>query len=160
MLLLMCRKYIGMNAASKATGNVKIGMSAERKWNRKMIVTKLTITHSASKSRCSVRMDSLIRPDRSYPAWISTPEGRLGAISATLALIPLITFRAFSPVRITIMPPTASPSPCHSATPSRISGPKVTVPRSRNKTGVPFLELTDTSSRSFREVRYPRPLTM
>src|ERR1700738_5361314 len=37
------------------------------------------------------------------------------------------------------MPPTASPSPFHSATPRRISGPNHTVPRSRIRTGVPFL---------------------
>ena len=33
------------------------------------------------------------------------------------------------PSRITTMPPTVSPSPCHSATPSRMSGPNVTVPK-------------------------------
>ena len=50
------------------------------------------------------------------------------------------------PSRITTIPPTVSPSPCHSATPSRMSGPNVTVPKSRTSTGVPFLVATGTVS--------------
>ena len=45
------------------------------------------------------------------------------------------------------------PSPFHSATPSRMSGPKLTVPKSRNRTGVPFLLPTATDSRSLRDFR-------
>src|SRR5262249_13039913 len=41
MLLLMCRKYIGMNAARSATGKVRMGMSADLKWKRNAMVTKL-----------------------------------------------------------------------------------------------------------------------
>ena len=46
-----------------------------------------------------------------------------------------------------------SPSPFHSATPSRMSGPKATLPRSRSKTGVPFLLPTAIDSRSSRDFR-------
>ncbi len=71
-----------------------------------------------------------------------------------------MTFKAFMPSRITTMPATVSPSPCHSAAPSRISGPKVTVPRSRIFTEVPFFVAKGTVSRSLRERRYPRPRIM
>src|SRR5262249_38569346 len=71
LLLRMCRKYIGMNAARSATGKVRMGMSADLKWKRNAMVTKLTTTHSSSKSRWRVLMDSLISPERSYPACTS-----------------------------------------------------------------------------------------
>src|SRR5439155_25124306 len=58
------------------------------------------------------------------------------------------------------MPPTVSPSPFHSATPSHMSGPKETVPRSLMSTGVPFLAITGTFLRSSSDLRYPSPRIM
>src|SRR2546430_11810767 len=49
------------------------------------------------------------------------------------------------------LPPTVSPCPFLSATPSRMSGPKATVPTSRTRTGTPFLLATGTVSRSLKE---------
>src|SRR5450759_2946333 len=54
MFALTCRKYMGMKDARTAMGRVRIGMSAERKWNKKTIVTKLTMMASSRRSRCSV----------------------------------------------------------------------------------------------------------
>src|SRR6266566_1156551 len=51
----------------------------------------------------------------------STPGGNDGLISASFFFTPLMTFKAFIPSRMTTMPATVSPSPCHSAAPSRIS---------------------------------------
>ncbi len=54
MLELTRRKYMGMNAARTAMGSVRIGTSAERKWKRKMMLTKLTMSASAKRSRLRV----------------------------------------------------------------------------------------------------------
>src|SRR5713101_5829618 len=90
----------------------------------------------------------------------STPGGSEGLISVSFFLTPSMTVRAFIPSRMTTMPATVSPSPCHSATPSRMSGPKLTVPRSRTRMGVPFFVATGTVSKSFKERKYPRPRIM
>ena len=65
MLELTFRKYMGMNAAKTAMGRVRMGIRAERKWNKKAMVTKLTMIASSMRSRCSVLMDACINPERS-----------------------------------------------------------------------------------------------
>ncbi|MBS1111681.1 MAG: hypothetical protein H6Q88_3673, partial [Anaeromyxobacteraceae bacterium] len=67
----------------------------------------------------------------------STPSGSEGPISASLAFTRSITLRAFSPWRITTIPPTTSPCPSMSATPRRISGPSATLATSFTWMGVP-----------------------
>ena len=56
---------MGMNAASTAMGRVRMGTSAERKWNRKTMLTKLTMMASTIRSRFSVWIDWLISQERS-----------------------------------------------------------------------------------------------
>ena len=54
-----------MNDASTATGSARIGISADRKWNRKMMMT-IDTTIDSSMSVCrSVLIDSPISQDRS-----------------------------------------------------------------------------------------------
>ncbi len=48
-----------------------------------------------------------------------------------------MTFSAFSPCRMTTMPPTASPVPSRSATPRRGSGPRPTDATSDSRIGTP-----------------------
>ncbi len=67
----------------------------------------------------------------------STPFGSEGFSSSSFALTRSMTLSAFSPGRITTMPPTTSPSPSRSAMPRRISGPSATVATSFTSTGVP-----------------------
>ena len=70
----------------------------------------------------------------------------------------LITLRAFSPCRMTTMPPTVSPRPSRSETPRRISGPISTRPTSRSSTGVPPAPtFTTICSKSATAPRVPRP---
>ena len=68
-----------------------------------------------------------------------TPFGMDGSISLSLALTRSMTVSAFSPNRMTTMPPTTSPWPLSSPNPRRMSGPSRTVATSRNKIGVPFV---------------------
>ena len=88
---------MGINAPSTAMGNVRMGTRAERKWNRKAMLTKLTMMASAMRSRFNVCIDSLISQERSYPVTISTPAGSEGAISLNFAFTPSITLRALRP---------------------------------------------------------------
>ena len=53
---------MGMNAASTAIGSVMIGTNAERRWNRKAMLTKLTMMASSIRSRFRVLIDSSIKP--------------------------------------------------------------------------------------------------
>ncbi len=69
-------------------GNARIAIKAERKCNRNMITTTLTMTASSIKSRWSVVIESRIKPERSYPGMISMPAGRDGAISRQLPFHP------------------------------------------------------------------------
>jgi len=47
-----------MNEAMTAIGSVRIGMNAERKWNRKTTITTLTMMASSIRSRFRVLMDA------------------------------------------------------------------------------------------------------
>ncbi len=73
-----------------------------------------------------------------------TPFGSDGSISRSRSRTRRITSRAFSPWRITTIPPTVSPRPSRSETPRRISGPRATWPTSRSSTGVPFSSVLST----------------
>src|SRR5881394_3690239 len=55
-----------------------------------------------------------------------TPAGRDDLISSIFFLTPSMTLSAFSPYRITTIPPTVSPLPSSSAIPRRISPPRCT----------------------------------
>ena len=101
-----------------------------------MMTIETTIASSISVWR-SVLIDSPISHERSYVGTIFTPAGIECWTSWSLALTPSITFRAFSPKRMTMMPPTASPFPSSSATPRRMSGPRRTCATSRTRIGVP-----------------------
>ena len=90
----------------------------------------------------------------------STPGGREGFSSTSLALSRSMTDSAFSPCRMTTMPPTTSPRPSRSATPRRISGPSVTWATSFTVIGVPFSVRRTRDSRSRVDFTYPRPRTM
>ncbi len=91
----------------------------------------------------SVSTERLIRSDRSYVVTIFTPGGSDGSISFSRAFTRSMTSSAFSPLRITTMPPTASPLPSRSVMPRRISGPSDTRPMSPTVSGVPFLVRLD-----------------
>jgi hypothetical protein len=68
-----------------------------------------------------------------------------------LAFTRAMVSRAFSPLRMTITPPTASPSPSSSPMPRRISGPIRTSATSPISTGVPSGEtMSGMRSRSSR----------
>ena len=78
----------------------------------------------------------------------STPFGSDGFSSSSFAFTRSMTLRAFSPWRITMMPPTTSPWPSRSATPRRISGPSATCATSFTVMGVPPSLLRTSCSRS------------
>ena len=78
----------------------------------------------------------------------STPSGRDGPSSASLVFTRSMTLRAFSPWRITTIPPTTSPWPSRSATPRRISGPSATLATSFTWMGVPPSDFSTSFSRS------------
>ena len=112
-------------------------------------MTALTINSSAHRDPFRFAMAFRIRSDRSYVVTTSTPSGRDLFISDRRALTRSMTFRAFSPCRMTTIPPTASPFPFRSATPRRICGPSATVATSRRSTGTPrSFDATTTFSRS------------
>ena len=84
----------------------------------------------------------------SYTGTILTPSGRPGSSSLIFFLMALMTFRAFSPERIMMMPLTTSPVPFCSTMPLLSSGPSIIRATSFNKTGEPFAEKTTVFSRS------------
>ncbi len=85
---------------------VKIGTSADGMCQRKSRITSATMIISTVSSCLSVWMARVIRSERSYVVTTSTPEGIEGSRSLSLALTRSMTLRAFSPWRITTMPPT------------------------------------------------------
>ncbi len=93
---------------------------------------------------------------------IFIPLGSVGPMSVILCLTRSITFCASSPKRMMTTPPTTSPWPSSSATPRRMSGPKVTVARSFTSTGVPVCEfdMTTMLPMSSSDLMYPRPRTI
>ena len=51
-----------MKETRTAIGRVRMAISAERKWNRKTMMTRLTMMASSSRSRCKRLMESLNQP--------------------------------------------------------------------------------------------------
>ncbi len=145
---------ITMNAISTPSGSVTIATNPERRWNRKARQTTATTTNSSTSLSRRWAIERSIRPERSYVSTISTPFGRLALSEASLALTAWMVSSAFLPDRITITPPTTSPSPSRSAIPRRISGPIWTYATSLSMTGVPDslvrIGMTRKSSSVFR----------
>ena len=56
---------MGMKEITSAMGKVRIGISAERKWNRNTIMTRETMIASSIRLCFKVLIDSLISPPRS-----------------------------------------------------------------------------------------------
>ena len=127
-----------MNARTTEIGIVTIGTIALGTCHRKTRITIETTTISSISFDRSVSTERLIRSDRSYVVTIFRPAGSDGSISFNRAFTRSMTSRAFSPLRITTMPPTASPFPSRSEMPLRISGPSDTRPMSPMVSGVPF----------------------
>ena len=144
-------KYIGMKERMIVIGMVIMGTRAEGMCQRKIMITMLTIMSSSINVLLRVSIDRSIKSARSYVVTISTPGGSEGLNSSSFARTRSMTFSAFSPKRMMTMPPTTSPSPFRSATPLLISGPRVTIPRSFTKMGVPLLDLTPTTMFSISE---------
>ncbi len=139
-MMLMSRPIAlnGMNARITEIGIVTMGTIALGTCQRKTRMTSETTTISSISFDRSVSTERLIRSDRSYVVTIFTPGGSDGSISFSRAFTRSITSSAFSPLRITTMPPTASPFPSRSVIPRRISGPSDTRPMSATVSGVPF----------------------
>ena len=92
---------------------------------------------------------------------MTIPSGRDASTSASFAFTRSMVARAFSPKRMTTIPPTTSPRPSRSATPRRTSGAVRTVATSRTRTGTPWSdERTTTSPMSSMPCRYPSPRIM
>ena len=125
------------NARRMPTGSVRIATSAELPCIRNRTQTSATMMLSSSSFSRSVAMARSIRSLRSYTGVMTTPGGNPLRTCASLAFTRSIVVSAFSPKRITTMPPTASPRPSRSAMPRRTAGPIVTRPNSATRTGVP-----------------------
>ena len=98
---------------------------------------------------------------RSYATSSSTPSGSPGAISSSRALTSRITRRVSAPGRTTTIPPTVSPSPFHSASPRRPSGPRLTLATSSSRIGVPSGPTPSPMRRmSSTDRMYPSPRIM
>ena len=137
MSALTPRMRIAMNASRIPTGSVRIATSAERAWKRKARHTRATIKLSSSSFPLRLAIARSMSVLRSYTGVMTTPGGSPGAISASRAFTRAIVVSAFSPKRITTIPPTASPRPSSSATPRRTAGPTETRPSSATRIGVP-----------------------
>ena len=142
-----------------ATGKVSITMRAEGRWKRNIAQTMMTIMLSSMSFSFKVATALSMRSDLSYVVTISTPSGRAGFISSILFFTRWMTSYMFSPNLTTTTPPMTSPSPLSSATPRLISGPSVTYPTSRTRTGVPFSYFRTIFSMSVTLLMYPLPLT-
>ena len=126
MLMFRPSALNGMKARRMETGIVTTGTTAEGTCHRN---TKMTIeTTMTSSVSLSFRVPTArsMRSERSYVVTTLTPGGSDGSISFSFSLTRSITASAFSPLRITTMPPTTSPFPSRSVTPRRISGPRET----------------------------------
>ncbi len=136
-LALMPCCCITMKAASTPSGSETMATSALRRWNRNAKQISATTANSSSslvERFCTARS---IRPERSYTGTISTPAGSPRCNSANRALTAAMVCSAFLPERITITPPTDSPSPSSSPMPRRISGPSWMRATSPSRTETP-----------------------
>ena len=97
--------------------------SDERRWNRNARHTSATTINSSTSVPLRLETARPMSAERSYVVTISTPSGRLRLRFSSFARTALMVESAFSPWRMTTMPPATSPSPLSSAMPRRISGP-------------------------------------
>jgi hypothetical protein len=85
-----------------------------------------------------------------------TPAGRVFCTSASRSLTRWVTTRLFSPISISAVPTTTSPSPLAVAAPRRSRGANDTAPRLPTVMGVPLLlAATTTLATSSRLVTSP-----
>ena len=120
---LMSKMYIKINEIKTAIG-ISISILTTLLQCRRNIATIIDTTIAASINALSrVAIASPINVLLSYEAIISTPGGSPVEISFIFSFTRSITFCAFSSVRITIIPPTTSPSPFFSSAPRRMSLP-------------------------------------
>ena len=152
-----------MNEARTAIGSARIGISADGKWNRKMMMTSEHDDRFLDERARSVRFDRVNQPrpivGRHDPharrhRGLHLREFGLDARRSRCS--------AFSPKRMTTMPPTTSPLPSRSATPRRISGPRRTCATSRTRIGVPPVVASERRRSRCRRWTSdsPRPRTM
>ena len=143
-----------MNDARTAMGRVRIGISAERKWKRKMMMTKLTMMASSIRSRCSVSMDCVDQPGA------VVRRNDLHARRQRRANLRQLLLHAVDDIQRVhavahhhdAADGFAFALPIGDAA-RACPGRSVTVPRSRTSTGVPFLVATGTFSRSLSDMR-------
>ena len=106
----------------------------------------LTTIASSTSVLFNVWIDAMIMSLLSYAVLISMPGGRPGVISTIFCFTRSMTAFAFSPYRMTTIPPTTCPFPSFSMEPRRISPPSCTVPMLRMVTGTPFGPVPTTIS--------------
>ena len=104
-------------------GTTNTATSSLRACRRNRMHTSATTVISSSSVSLSVAIDRSMRSLRSYPASMPTPAGSVSSTLRSFAWTFSMVVRAFSPNRITTIPPTASPSPFQSSAPRRISDP-------------------------------------
>ncbi len=138
-----------MKARATLRGMVTMGTMADGMCQRKTRMMMETTIISSTSLSLTVAMALSMSVERSYTGRTSTPAGREALSSLSLSFTRPMTARAFSPWRITTMPPTTSPWPSRSASPRRISGPRLTVATSESRTGVPPSTLSTALSRSW-----------
>ena len=127
-----------MKAISTPNGKETMATRADLMWNRNARQTRATTMNSSSSLWERVSTARSISPERSYTGTISTPGGNPFLSSVSFFLTAWMVSRAFDPERITITPPTVSPSPLRSAIPTRNCGPTWMRATSFNRTGTPF----------------------
>ena len=154
MLALMPWARMAANATRIATGRLRMTVSDERTWNRKMAQTAATMANSSASVVVRLSMARSMSAERSYTVTTSTPSGRPAASSRKRAFTPAMVASAFSPARITTMPPTTSPMPFKSATPRLMRGPVRSSATSLSRMGTPCsFTLRGTAAKSSRPVR-------
>ena len=140
---------MAMKAMRMPRGRVTRATRALRTCQRKRTVTSPTISDSSRSFVRRVSMARWIRSERSYTGRTTSPPGMPGASSASRSFTRSMVASAFSPKRMTTIPPTASPRPFRSATPRRTSGASRTSATSATRMGMPWpVEATTTSSMS------------
>ena len=137
MLALMPRSRMAPSAIRMPTGTVTTATNALRTWSRNTMTTSATTRSSSQIVVVSAETALAISSERSYSVTTSTPGGKPSPSSAIRALTASMVAWAFSPERMTTMPPTTSPWPFTSAMPRRISGPSRTSATWPTVTGVP-----------------------
>ena len=134
-LALMPNNCISKILANIASGRLITATSAERACSKKTRHTSATTIISSSSFWLKLLTVFSISSARSYTVTSSTPSGRPFCNSASLRFTAAMVLNAFSPCRMTIIPPTTSPSPFSSAIPRRAPGTVCTLPISASVNG-------------------------